>query len=100
MKRRAAIRNIGLATAGLTVSNRIWPSSKLKSQHIITLSFDDGFECVITQGLPVLKEFGVPATLFVVGGILKNTNFVPWYVEVKHLLRRAEKKTIEFNGIK
>ncbi|MFW6195004.1 MAG: polysaccharide deacetylase family protein [Chloroflexota bacterium] len=34
------------------------------------LSFDDGFRNVITNGLPVLKEYGVPAMLFVPTGLI------------------------------
>lgn len=62
----------------------------------ILLGFDDGFKNVISNALPILEEFNVPAVFFVLGEILNNPNFIPWYVEVKHLLRRTAEKTILF----
>ncbi|MGH9856962.1 MAG: polysaccharide deacetylase family protein, partial [Acidobacteriota bacterium] len=62
----------------------------------VCLGFDDGFKNVLTNALPVLEEFKVPAVFFVIGEILRNPNFVPWYVERKHLIRKAAKKTITY----
>ena len=58
----------------------------------VLLGFDDGFKNVITEALPILNEFKVPALFFVIGEILKDPEFVPWFIELRHLLRRAEKK--------
>jgi peptidoglycan/xylan/chitin deacetylase (PgdA/CDA1 family) len=65
----------------------------------VLLGFDDGFKNVIDYGLPVLKEFGTPALFFVIGEILRNPDFIPWYVEVRHLLRKSVRKTIFHNNI-
>ena len=64
----------------------------------ILLTFDDGFKNVIDQALPVLSEFGVPASFFVIGQIIKNPDFVPWYVEGTHMLRRTPKTTVVYQG--
>jgi peptidoglycan/xylan/chitin deacetylase (PgdA/CDA1 family) len=64
----------------------------------ILLGFDDGFRNVINYALPVLREFRVPAVFFVLGEILNNPDFIPWYVEVQHMLRRTGQKRIVFNG--
>src|SRR5262245_5744045 len=64
----------------------------------ILLTFDDGFKNVIDQALPVLSEFGVPASFFVIGQIIKNPDFVPWYVEGTHMLRRTPKTTVIYQG--
>ena len=65
----------------------------------VLLSFDDGFRNVITNALPILNEFKVPAVFFVIGKILKNPDFVPWYVEMNHLIRKAEPKNINYDNV-
>ena len=62
----------------------------------VLLGFDDGFRNVITEALPILNEFQVPAVFFVIGEILNNPDFVPWFVEVKQLLRRAKNQKVVF----
>jgi peptidoglycan/xylan/chitin deacetylase (PgdA/CDA1 family) len=64
----------------------------------LLLGFDDGLKNVIKNAVPVLKEFNIPAVLFVIGETLKNQNFVPWYVELRHLIRKATKKTVVYNN--
>lgn len=64
----------------------------------VLLSFDDGFKNVMTEALPILKEFHVPAVSFVIGQSLKNPQFVPWFIELKHLLRRTKKSTIRYSS--
>ncbi len=64
----------------------------------ILLGFDDGFRNVLTCALPVLREFKVPAVFFVLGEVLVNPEFVPWYVEVKHLIRRTREKEVHYGS--
>lgn len=49
-------------------------SEKAISQNSVAVTFDDGFECFQRNALPVLTEFGIPATLFAVAGKLGHTN--------------------------
>ncbi len=65
----------------------------------VLLGFDDGFKNVIDQALPVLSEFKIPAVIFVIGEILKNPDFVPWYVEMIHMLRKTKKKTVIYDNV-
>lgn len=62
----------------------------------VLLGFDDGFKNVITNALPILHELRVPATFFVIGEVLKDPEFVPWFVEVKHSLRRASRRRVVY----
>jgi peptidoglycan/xylan/chitin deacetylase (PgdA/CDA1 family) len=64
----------------------------------VLLGFDDGFKNIIRFALPILVEFNVPAVLFVIGEIIRNPDFVPWYVERKHLIRRTVKKTVVYDN--
>jgi peptidoglycan/xylan/chitin deacetylase (PgdA/CDA1 family) len=47
----------------------------------------------------VLEEFQVPAVFFVIGEIFQNPDYVPWYVEIKHLLRKTEARKVSYNNI-
>jgi peptidoglycan/xylan/chitin deacetylase (PgdA/CDA1 family) len=66
----------------------------------VLLGFDDGFKNVLTQALPVLEEFRIPAVFFVIGQIIKDPNFVPWFIELKHLIRTAEKTLVVFSDLR
>jgi peptidoglycan/xylan/chitin deacetylase (PgdA/CDA1 family) len=66
----------------------------------VLLGFDDGFRDIITNGLPILNEFKVPAVFFVIGEILKNPDFVPWFVEVKHLIRKTRKRVFDYGIVR
>ncbi len=72
---------------------------KSYSKPPVLLGFDDGFKNVINHALPILNKYEIPAVFFVIGEIIKNPDFVPWYVEIKHLLRRTMKKSIMYNNI-
>jgi peptidoglycan/xylan/chitin deacetylase (PgdA/CDA1 family) len=71
-------------------------SARYYEKPPLLLGFDDGFKNVIRYALPVLEEFGVPAVFFVIGEVLNNPNFVPWYVERKHLLRKSTKGAVTY----
>jgi peptidoglycan/xylan/chitin deacetylase (PgdA/CDA1 family) len=71
-------------------------SCKAYRKPPVLLGFDDGFRNVITEALPILHEFQVPAVFFVLGEALNNSEFVPWFVEVKQLLRRAKNQNVVF----
>lgn len=43
-------------------------------EHQIALTFDDGFANFASDALPLLREFGLPATLFVVSQHVGRTN--------------------------
>jgi peptidoglycan/xylan/chitin deacetylase (PgdA/CDA1 family) len=65
----------------------------------VLLGFDDGFRTVIVNGLPILAQFNAPAIFFVVASVLKDPDFVPWFVEVRHILRKAKHKQIVYRGV-
>jgi peptidoglycan/xylan/chitin deacetylase (PgdA/CDA1 family) len=64
----------------------------------LLMGFDDGFKNVLRYALPILEEFKAPALFFVIGEILRNPQFVPWYVERRHLIRKAVKKTVVYGN--
>ena len=52
------------------------PASRARS---VAITFDDGYRCVVEHAVPVLAEFGMTATLFVVTAAVDTTT--DWYVQ-------------------
>jgi peptidoglycan/xylan/chitin deacetylase (PgdA/CDA1 family) len=44
------------------------------SQRSVVISFDDGFESTFEQAVPTLEQYGMPATFFLVSGLVGKTN--------------------------
>jgi peptidoglycan/xylan/chitin deacetylase (PgdA/CDA1 family) len=40
----------------------------------VLVTFDDGYQAMLEEGLPVLRELQMPATVFVLGGLLGGTS--------------------------
>ncbi len=63
-----------------------WPLRKAVEYHrkglqippnTFVLTFDDGYECVYTNAWPVLKELQIPATVFIVSGLVDTDGPMP-----------------------
>lgn len=77
-----------LQLAGLlALGYRVWPLRAMLDQvrqggpippRALVVTFDDGYECVYTQAFPVLKELGVPATVFLATGFLGQQDPFPF----------------------
>jgi peptidoglycan/xylan/chitin deacetylase (PgdA/CDA1 family) len=56
--------------------------SSLKNQvpgkRTISLTIDDGDISILTTALPLLQEYGVPATVFLVTGLVGTPGFLSW----------------------
>jgi peptidoglycan/xylan/chitin deacetylase (PgdA/CDA1 family) len=64
----------------------------------LLLGFDDGFKNVIRYARPLLEEFKVPVVFFVIGEVLRNPDFIPWYVERKYLMRKATRRELVYRN--
>ena len=80
----------------LAMRNGERPSRAFERPPIL-LGFDDGFKNVIVNALPILNEFRVPATMFVIGESLRDPSFVPWFVELTQLVRNASTRVIRYD---
>lgn len=58
-------------------------------EDLASLTFDDGYRDNYTCALPVLRELGLPATIFLVAGLIGTTERL-WYDQVKVLLERLD----------
>jgi peptidoglycan/xylan/chitin deacetylase (PgdA/CDA1 family)/CelD/BcsL family acetyltransferase involved in cellulose biosynthesis len=65
----------------------------------IALTFDDGYRDNLEVGVPVLERLGLPATFFLVPGILDGTAR-PWWETVAWAVAHSGKATVGWDGQK
>jgi peptidoglycan/xylan/chitin deacetylase (PgdA/CDA1 family) len=74
---------------------------KLKSinlkKHTIALTFDDGYLNNISNALPLLKKYQVPATLFISSPGLTDRNYIQ-PTDFLDLINLSIHRTVEING--
>ena len=63
----------------------------------IALTFDDGYRDNLEVGVPVLERLGLPATFFLVPGILDGT-VRPWWETVAWAVTTSGKATVGWDG--
>lgn len=56
----------------------LFEGSGLDHQKQVVLTFDDGWENIYTHAFPILAEFGLTATIFVVTEFVGRPNYVSW----------------------
>src|SRR4030043_1718082 len=72
LSRRQAIKNISLGTAGL-IATASFPACSEDKRHIITLSYDDGFEKSSIKTAEIYEKYGLSACINVIATAhLKN----------------------------
>lgn len=82
------------------VSN-ILNGTKVFENDVVALTFDDGFEDFYLNALPILTQYKIPSTLFVVSNQLGNTN--NWMSErnfpARKLISKQQLITIKESGV-
>ena len=71
-------------------------------EHLVAITFDDGFRNVYELALPVLKSYGFTATVFLVTDYCDRTNAwpgLPLSIERRSLLRWSEIREMSEAGI-
>jgi peptidoglycan/xylan/chitin deacetylase (PgdA/CDA1 family) len=63
----------------------------------IALTFDDGYRDNLEVGAPVLERLGLPATFFLVPGILDGT-VSPWWETVAWAVQHTPRASVDFQG--
>lgn len=63
----------------------------------LIVTFDDGHKDNLEIGLPILKRYNVPATIYVTTGIVDETASLWWY-EHEHIVKRCASLAFEHEG--
>ncbi|MGH7774567.1 MAG: polysaccharide deacetylase family protein, partial [Candidatus Binatia bacterium] len=61
------------------------------------ITFDDGFQNNYDVAFPILREFGLPATVFLVTGLVNTTDTL-WHCRLNRGLAQTRKPSLEWNG--
>lgn len=62
----------------------------------VAITFDDGYRSIHDHALPVLREFGLPATVFVTTGHMENGSM--WNDVILEAVRRLPQGQLELEG--
>jgi len=62
---------------------------KAADRLYIAVTFDDGYADNVMLGEPILKEFDIPATVFVSTGFVDDRSLVPWWDRLHYLVENA-----------
>lgn len=87
----------------ITVGNMVKAlQDNSNNQRLVALTFDDGYCDFYTNALPILKDYGYPATVFVVSSLIGKTN--DWDTSryggaVERLMDIEQLRQIHCNGI-
>jgi peptidoglycan/xylan/chitin deacetylase (PgdA/CDA1 family) len=70
----------------------------LSPPRVLALNFDDGYQDVAENALPVLERLGLRATVFLPTGVIDGTASFPWYADQPPLLRWDEIVELDRGG--
>lgn len=68
-------------------------------QSAVALTFDDGYQDFLTHAFPVLAHYRLPATLFIVTGMMGRTAAWSTYIKQAPLLSEAEVRYVKSQGV-
>jgi peptidoglycan/xylan/chitin deacetylase (PgdA/CDA1 family) len=90
LRRLANVVPLGTALQALAEGRPLPPRA-------VALSFDDGYRDSLTVAAPLLERLGLPATFFLVPGLLSRTT-PPWWEILGWACQRAGRHRVAFQG--
>jgi peptidoglycan/xylan/chitin deacetylase (PgdA/CDA1 family) len=64
-------------------------------QPSVVLTFDDGYQNNCDIAFPILRDYGVPATIFLTTGLIDSTDTI-WFCRLIQALSRTRKQSIQW----
>jgi peptidoglycan/xylan/chitin deacetylase (PgdA/CDA1 family) len=90
----------GMGVTGLDVVDAV---ARLRRGELgsdaVALSFDDGYRDIAENALPILRELGFRATVFVVTGVADGTTRMTWYRQQPPVLGWDEIRELDAEGV-
>jgi peptidoglycan/xylan/chitin deacetylase (PgdA/CDA1 family) len=79
-----AISSFGARVVSLADASRVLTSRT--AGFFVCVTFDDGYYDTLENAVPVLRELGIPATIFVPTGAIDGTAGLYWYTQQPRML--------------
>ncbi|MBW1678997.1 MAG: polysaccharide deacetylase family protein [Deltaproteobacteria bacterium] len=71
-------------------------SKKSLPDDCVVITFDDGYRDNHTNAYPILKKYGLPATIFLTIGYINN-NELPWWDRLARIVEEGRKKIVNLD---
>jgi peptidoglycan/xylan/chitin deacetylase (PgdA/CDA1 family) len=65
----------------------------------VAITFDDGYHCFLDTAMPVLRNLGLPVTLFVATHMAGKPGALFWWDELYRAIRGTELQELEISGL-
>jgi peptidoglycan/xylan/chitin deacetylase (PgdA/CDA1 family) len=88
LRRYANVVDLADAVASLRAGRRLPPRA-------VAITFDDGYRDNLDLAIPMLEEYGLPATFFLVPDFLSGT-LTPWWERLAWAVQNTTRTTVRF----
>jgi peptidoglycan/xylan/chitin deacetylase (PgdA/CDA1 family) len=73
-------------------------SGRALPRRAVAITFDDGYRDTLDLAVPILERLGIPATFFLVPGLLSGA-VTPWWEVIPWAFARSTRSAVDWDGI-